>query len=207
MALHSCTLKSSLKFRKKRELNYHRLPFVSYSSYELEIKDYCNVRSEMMLLLRNGELIMGYPIRQPCSVACEVHRTIQNDTYTFSYDPSSSICKSSGHIRYPSFKMEIEFFGCCNGLVLLRHINGFMSHLLILWNPTTNECKKLPDPATEEKVRLMELVEYGIGYDHQIEDFKVVRIAVDRCEVHVYTLKSNSWRKLEDIQSHLFSYF
>ncbi|XP_026420363.1 F-box/kelch-repeat protein At3g06240-like [Papaver somniferum] len=130
----------------------------------------------------------------------------QNDIYTFSYDPLSSTFVGSGHVEYPveSLKMGIEFFGCCNGLIFLRHVNKFNSAVLILWNPTTNECKELPNPPSRLKERLGDFEEYGFGFDYQVEDFKVVRIALGFnkgwCEVQVFSLRSNSWRRLEDIQ-------
>ncbi|KAI3934241.1 hypothetical protein MKW98_009222 [Papaver atlanticum] len=119
----------------------------------------------------------------------------QNDIYTFSYDPSSSTCESS-------------LFWCCNGLDLLRHINKFKSHVLILWNPSTNDCKRLPNPVRRLKKHPVVFEEYGIGYDQQIEDFKIVHIAQDFYnnwdEFQVYTLRSNSWRRPEDIQVDMF---
>ncbi|KAI3838803.1 hypothetical protein MKW92_037123, partial [Papaver armeniacum] len=162
-------------------------------------KGWCN-------LLKNPEFLMRqykHAVEQN-RFSIMFHR--QNDIYTFSYDPSSSTCESSGHVEFPvrSFK-GIEFFGCCHGLVLLKRVN-----VLMLWNPLTNECKKLPNPSTRFKDYLMGFEEYGISYDHQIEDFKVVCLTQDfldnRCEVQVYTLRSNSWRRLEDIQFRMYNY-
>lgn len=99
-----------------------------------------------------------------------------NDIYTFSYDASLSTCEESNHIEYPveSAMYGIEVLGCCNGLVLLKHVNKFNFYVLILWNPTTNECKRIPSPLIEPKsVRRQRYVEYGFGYDEHIEDFKV----------------------------------
>ncbi|KAI3955224.1 hypothetical protein MKW98_020857, partial [Papaver atlanticum] len=98
-----------------------------------------------------------------------------NDVYTFSYDPSSSTCRGINHVTHPvrTYKYGIEFFGCCNGLVLLRHANKYGSNVLILWNPTTNECKKLPFPTFSETEQCMEHTEYGIGYNSRKKDFRV----------------------------------
>ncbi|XP_026431934.1 F-box protein CPR1-like [Papaver somniferum] len=136
----------------------------------------------------------------------------QNDLYTFSYDTSLSTCERNSHIIYPdeSNEKEIEVLGCCNGLVLLRHIDlmddTWLSYvIIILWNPTTNECKRLPNPPTGKQVKDRNYVEYGLGYDEQIKDFKVVHLTQafygrwSACEVHVYTLKENSWTRVDSI--------
>ncbi|RZC81589.1 hypothetical protein C5167_044160 [Papaver somniferum] len=152
-----------------------RLPGKSIARFRCVNKGWCN-------LLKNPEFL-----NTQYKYAVELNRFSlmfhnQNDIYTFSYDPSS-------------------------------HVNSFVLQVLILWNPTTNECKKLPDPATRLKEwPSVVFEEYGIGYDHQIEDFQVVCIAQEFfnnlclwCEVQVYTLRSNSWRRLKDVQADTFS--
>ncbi|XP_026431894.1 F-box protein CPR1-like [Papaver somniferum] len=135
----------------------------------------------------------------------------QNDIYTFSYATSLSTCETTCHIEYPdeSNEKEIEVLGCCNGLVLLRHVDlmndASLSCVIILWNPTMNECKRLPNPTTGKQVKDRNYVEYGLGYDEQIEDFKVVRLTQafygrwSVCDVYVYTLTENSWRRVDSI--------
>ncbi|RZC91938.1 hypothetical protein C5167_021650 [Papaver somniferum] len=134
-----------------------------------------------------------------------------NDVYTFSYDSSLSTCEELSHVEYfdKSNKKQIEVLGCCNGLVLLRHIymlnDTSLSFVLILWNPTTNECKRLPNPPVGKQVKDRNYVEYGFGYDEQIEDFKVVHLTEafhgrwSHCEVYVYTLKGNSWTGVDEV--------
>ncbi|XP_026420332.1 F-box/kelch-repeat protein At3g23880-like [Papaver somniferum] len=130
---------------------------------------------------------------------------------TLSYDPFSSTCEESSHdIRLvESTERGIEFLGCCNGLVLLKHVNKFHSCVLMLWNPCSNECKRVPNPPGASKDRSRMYVEYGLAYDYQIEDFKVVCLAESLnnnwCKVHVYTLKSNSWRRVHGVKMDDFS--
>ncbi|KAI3869298.1 hypothetical protein MKX03_010514 [Papaver bracteatum] len=137
----------------------------------------------------------------------------QNDIYTFSYDTSLSTCERASHVEYPdeSDEKEIEVLGCCNGLVLLRHIDlmddtSLSYVIIILWNPTTNECKRLPNPPTGKQAKDRSYVEYGFGYDEEIEDFKVVHLTEasygrwSRCEVYVYTLKANSWSRVDSVE-------
>ncbi|KAI3936536.1 hypothetical protein MKW92_045636 [Papaver armeniacum] len=126
-----------------------------------------------------------------------------NDVYTFSYDQSSSTCRGINHVTHPvrSYKEGIEFFGCCDGLVLLRHVNKYYSHVLILWNPTTNECKQLPFPTFSETEQCLSYTEYGIGYSTRKKDFRVVAIGnfEGEFEVMVYSLKKNKWKAAEEL--------
>ncbi|KAI3936538.1 hypothetical protein MKW92_045638 [Papaver armeniacum] len=126
-----------------------------------------------------------------------------NDVYTLSYDPSSSTCTDIRHVKHPvkSYHYGIEFFGCCNGLVFLRHVDECHSNVLILWNPTTNEGKKVPFPKFEETEQCLESVEYGIGYSSRAKDFKVVAIGdfEGTYEVMVYSVKKNKWKGVEEL--------
>ncbi|KAI3837792.1 hypothetical protein MKX03_017183, partial [Papaver bracteatum] len=119
-----------------------------------------------------------------------------NNVYTLKYDPSSSTCNDISHVQHRPGNYEdgIEFFGCCNGLVLL------CSNVLILWNPTTNECKKIPSPTFETEQCLL-YAEYGIGYSRRKKDFKVVSIGnlEGTFQVMEYSVKRDKWKRVEDI--------
>ncbi|KAI3914248.1 hypothetical protein MKW98_029252 [Papaver atlanticum] len=128
------------------------------------------------------------------------------DIDTFCYDPSLFTCEEYSHVEYPvkSLGMGIEVFGCCYGLFLLRHVSKFHECVLMLWNPTTNECKRLPNPQAGTKAEGREYEEYGLGYSARIKDFKVVHLTEalqeGMCEVQVYSLKSNSWRRVDNVE-------
>ncbi|KAI3852806.1 hypothetical protein MKX03_028640 [Papaver bracteatum] len=133
-----------------------------------------------------------------------------NDIHTCSYNSSLLTSEGYSHIEYPVESLEtdihwgLQVYGCCFGLVLLRHVDKFNKRVLILWNPTTKECKKLPDPPAGTKAEGREYEEYALGYSAGIEDFKVVHLTQaledGLCEVQVYTLKSNSWRRVDNVE-------
>ncbi|KAI3869300.1 hypothetical protein MKX03_010516 [Papaver bracteatum] len=139
-----------------------------------------------------------------------------NDVYTFSYDSSLSTFEELSHVEYfdKSNKKQIEVLGCCNVYILPLHIymlnDTSLSFVLILWNPTTNECKRLPNPPVGKQVKDRNYVEYGFGYDEQIEDFKVVHLTEafhgrwSHCEVYVYTLKGNLFTGVDTIEIDAF---
>ncbi|KAL0443030.1 UNVERIFIED_CONTAM: F-box protein CPR1 [Sesamum latifolium] len=91
----------------------------------------------------------------------------------------------------------------CNGLVLA------VSDRPVLWNPSTRKLKELPPTPLESpgdvKVYVNEL--YGFGYDSKSDDYKVVKVTEVGdgqdgeylySETKIYSLKSNSWKRVED---------
>ncbi|KAI3995897.1 hypothetical protein MKX01_017094 [Papaver californicum] len=155
-----------------------RLPIKSVSRFRCVDKAWCKLLGSPEFLKMHDKHAMEMNV----NFGLMLHN--HNDVYTFCYDPSSS-----------------TFFGCRNGLVLLRHVNKYYSHVLILWNPTTNECKKVPFPTFHETEQCLDYVEYGIGYNSRRKDFRVVAIGnfEGSFEVMVYSLKKNKWKAAEEL--------
>ncbi|KAG5549738.1 hypothetical protein RHGRI_014888 [Rhododendron griersonianum] len=87
----------------------------------------------------------------------------------------------------------IRNVGCCDGLVCVA-----VGRKVFLWNPSTRKFVTLPD--AEMPYHCGET--FGFGYDESIDDYKVVRFfSSTRCRevpVKVYTLRSDSWRRIGD---------
>ncbi|KAG5549753.1 hypothetical protein RHGRI_014903 [Rhododendron griersonianum] len=85
------------------------------------------------------------------------------------------------------------FVGCCDGLVCIA-----IEREVCIWNPSTRKSKSLPSDGTSCHY----LARYGFGYDDTIDDYKVVGFFGDvskgryEVEVKVYTLRSDSWKKI-----------
>ncbi|KAL5724177.1 hypothetical protein ACHQM5_007469 [Ranunculus cassubicifolius] len=102
----------------------------------------------------------------------------------------------------------VEILGSCNGLLCI----STQDDVICLWNPSTQEFKKLPETPIEflGDAFCCRNVLYGFGYDHTIDDYKVVRVVnyygdgdeIDS-EVKVYTLGSNSWRMVKGVPYHI----
>ncbi|XP_059290600.1 F-box/kelch-repeat protein At3g23880-like [Lycium ferocissimum] len=95
----------------------------------------------------------------------------------------------------------------CNGLFLI--CIGMYNNNLFLWNPSTRKTKKLPFSGNEYS-RCD--VTYGFGYDESNDDYKVVEINgvygihyVYGANLKIYSLKSNSWRRMKKYGDALFS--
>ncbi|KAG5549749.1 hypothetical protein RHGRI_014899 [Rhododendron griersonianum] len=73
---------------------------------------------------------------------------------------------------------------------------------LFLWNPSTRKSKKLPSPNLPPAH--VGLYGFGLGYDASIDDYKVVLMLKDwrsigiALEVKIYTLRTDSWRRIGD---------
>ncbi|XP_009763040.1 F-box protein CPR1-like [Nicotiana sylvestris] len=89
--------------------------------------------------------------------------------------------------------------GSVNGLICL--LIGL--DRLVLWNPSTRKFKQLPDlmPKHTDDYNF----NYGFEYDEVHDDYKVVGIFCTPTHgyVCVYSLKTDSWRRLGDMQGGL----
>ncbi|XP_026384270.1 F-box/kelch-repeat protein At3g06240-like [Papaver somniferum] len=109
------------------------------------------------------------------------------------------------HCPFHYWKCYIHILGVFNGVFCLESD----PELLCIWNPITNEYKKIPElphlpPQIQSLLRpVFSVPTHGFGYDCKTGDYKVVKIITagsDRFyQVRVYTLGTYSLRVLEDI--------
>ena len=89
-----------------------------------------------------------------------------------------------------------HFVGSCNGILCFINYNAPGSNVFYLWNPSIRKFKRLPD-------NQFPVMTFGIGYGSQNNDFKVVGISWTFAkskpppEVGVYSLNSDSWKRVE----------
>ncbi|KAL8544043.1 hypothetical protein ACS0TY_004549 [Phlomoides rotata] len=91
----------------------------------------------------------------------------------------------------------------CNGLILMHSISDTTKYWII-WNPLTSECRRIPMPPLIHHAILSNV---AFGFDCDADDYKVVRIDLlvfletpikFGHRTLVYSLKLDSWRKIED---------
>ncbi|XP_059436434.1 F-box protein CPR1-like [Corylus avellana] len=105
----------------------------------------------------------------------------------------------------------IKIVGHCNGLICLHICPFCCSNIeernkypneIVIWNPLIRKYKKLPFKPIENPDDYE--LKLAFGYDQINDDYKVVRIlkpllaSVSEVCHHVYSLRGNSWRKVED---------
>lgn len=89
-------------------------------------------------------------------------------------------------------KKWVQFIGYSNGMVCVSPA----ADAVFLYNPTTGDSKRLPDPAGGNIYPT-----YGFGFDDLTDDYKVVKLVADTRHLNasVYSLKSDSWRRICDL--------
>ncbi|OVA01221.1 F-box domain [Macleaya cordata] len=136
---------------------------------------------------------------------------VDHDSLSSSLTSSSSSitkCDQVSEIDYPYKTRDyiVEILGPCNGLLCIISDKD----VICIWNPSTKEYKELP---TLEQLEFIPTnlsttrITYGFGYNCNIEDYKLVRIETfyapdpygNSSEVMVYSLRSNSWKSIQDI--------
>ena len=150
------------------------------------------------------------------SLVLRVEGNDQDDVYSLSGDKFDDKVKLDCLIP---FENETYFhffgFGSINGKFLLLPFSG-LRH--VLWKPATQKFKFLPHGPFESYVSarfrfLVASYVHGFGYDSFTDDLKVIRYIVfpdatkRRCKYvgklyfepswEIYSLRSNSWRKLD----------
>ena len=122
--------------------------------------------------------------KELCTVACNNDRTLTQVS----------------RFEIPSFFDKYMIVGFCNGLFCLASREKELCHIIYLWNPSIRMCKKLV--ATRFNRKHNEGASIGFAYDSLNNDFKILRIVCDvmfngpEAEAEIYTLSSDSWRKV-----------
>jgi F-box interacting protein len=103
--------------------------------------------------------------------------------------------------------METDIVGCYGGLVCIQNKT---SRKIVIWNPVIRSFRKLPPelPSHSHSSPLVitGFIVYAFGYDPHKDDYKVLRL-LEFCdlmgilgrnyEVQLYSLRSNSWKKIK----------
>ncbi|KAI8567216.1 hypothetical protein RHMOL_Rhmol02G0103600 [Rhododendron molle] len=97
---------------------------------------------------------------------------------------------------------RVKVWSSCDGLLLVSYDD--YSNLLLL-NPSTRECKKLPAPSVVPNPVGTCWYGYGVGYDSSTDDYNVVMLSccnngsaqINISIVDVYSLKTNAWRTIQ----------
>ncbi|CAI9093292.1 OLC1v1028761C1 [Oldenlandia corymbosa var. corymbosa] len=101
---------------------------------------------------------------------------------------------------------SLFFVGSCNGLLCIFHMRN---EVFYLHNPCTTKLKGLPDSGIHRGYGICR--NFGFGYVRCSDDYKVLglfKILIEslngpvsfKYEFRLYSLKNNSWRKIEDLK-------
>ncbi|OMO91226.1 hypothetical protein COLO4_18536 [Corchorus olitorius] len=102
---------------------------------------------------------------------------------------------------------EADTLSWCRGLLLLsvkRDLKKYYYELL-LWNPSTRECKEVRNPLFIREYHYNRISASALGYDFTLKTHKIVAICKHSRHSHhilVYNVKTNSWTQVEVDEDH-----
>lgn len=125
------------------------------------------------------------------------------DTLLSTVDSEAKNVMQAEELDFPLLK-NLPYYvkGHSDGLLCLV-VNDGDEGMLVVYNPSIQQYRKLPNPADFRSTR--EAI--GIGFDDKIKDYKVVRVPSNYCKmkvpgykpkVEVLELKANTWRQIPD---------
>jgi F-box interacting protein len=180
---------------------FTRLPVKSLLRFRCVSKPFC-------ALIDSHDFIKSHLKR---SIDTKTHLSlILRDSYLYSldFDSLDNLVELDHPLKSEEFGTEV--LGSCDGLLCLY--NG--EEEIAIWNPSTRKYRKLPVEEIEfpDYFTSCQYIIYGMGYDPVRDDYKVVRFiqfygqdvwdSFDS-EVKVYSMKSHSWRRIQDFPYYL----
>uniref|UniRef100_A0A7N2N0R6 F-box domain-containing protein n=1 Tax=Quercus lobata TaxID=97700 RepID=A0A7N2N0R6_QUELO len=116
---------------------------------------------------------------------------------------SDSTLTQISRFEIPSLFEKYSIVGFCNGLFCLASSDNDLNHIIYLWNPSIRMFKKLlATPFTDEDNKKHKSSVVGLAYNSQNNDFKILRLLSvllgpeAKAEVEIYSLSTDSWRKV-----------
>uniref|UniRef100_A0A5B7BIV1 Putative F-box associated interaction domain-containing protein n=1 Tax=Davidia involucrata TaxID=16924 RepID=A0A5B7BIV1_DAVIN len=117
--------------------------------------------------------------------------------YSSLYEPSVDAVELDYPMKNPHNSVWIV--GSCNGLICI----AIEEDDIFIWNPSTRKSKRLPNSGM--RMRYGCFMIYGFGYDDSTDDYKVLgifcvvgNVGSYETEVKIYTLRTDSWRRIQD---------
>jgi len=147
-----------------------------------------------------------------------LHQTVPDDKLVL-YSLSGERFENGTKLDWPNPFEEnepsfvISGSGSINGILCLINYTQPNARV-VLWNPTTQEFLVIPTSPFELVPHMdVDIVRHGFGYDYVTNDYKIIRQVIcyhkididmlyledidDDPFLEIYSLQSNSWRKLE----------
>ncbi|KAI3901270.1 hypothetical protein MKW92_040990 [Papaver armeniacum] len=95
--------------------------------------------------------------------------------------------------------LTVDLFGSCNGIVCLWFQDDDLEQFFCLWNPATNEYKRICE--APERYSYTDIKLYAFVYDSMADDYKfMIGVSSEEqtsemsCLIHLYSLATDSWK-------------
>ncbi|TXG64924.1 hypothetical protein EZV62_011918 [Acer yangbiense] len=117
-----------------------------------------------------------------------------NDASLCHVDPETSLLQQE---PTSSYRPRISWvFESSDGLFCTKMSNP-PDHDFFIYNPSTREYKKIPYMESEESFIMKFNNLYGFGYVESMDDYKFVKIDIERRIVQIFSLRNNSWKTIK----------
>ncbi|KAL4592078.1 hypothetical protein LXL04_005060 [Taraxacum kok-saghyz] len=126
--------------------------------------------------------------KTPC-----MFRTVDSETPQYSLTPWRRLPFEVGYSTW------ISIVASLHGLVCVQRgrSNEARYYDLILWNPLTSDYKKLSKPSSDQQsYNYIKEGRFGLYYSTFEDDYKLICVTLHP-NVYIYSLKTDSWRKVE----------
>lgn len=94
-------------------------------------------------------------------------------------------------------KEEFQIYGSSNGLVCISDQELHQNSRICIWNPSIGKSRTLPN--IEQRLPYTHLITLSFGFHPELNEYKVVRTVhqiKSPSEVEVYTLSTDSWKRI-----------
>ncbi|CAI9772000.1 unnamed protein product [Fraxinus pennsylvanica] len=190
-----------------------RLPVVSLVRFRCVSKSWSAlIDSSYLAQLHLNKSLNDIKSRKMLAVrrVCDWNNVGRDIFYAISFDLGfkfSDVQEIEPPVRYLQTRMS--FIGSCRFLICLRYqFDRYDYEKIVLWNPSARSHRILPFipveiEASQDTKDRPYTFSYGFGYDNVMDDYNVVRLVFDDengdCEVKVYSLKLDTWKKIEKV--------
>ncbi|KAL4599904.1 hypothetical protein ACB092_11G160400 [Castanea dentata] len=169
-------------------------------TWDSSITTPCFISTHLNNLANDNDNGDGYIIHMPWDTNSS-NRAVCTVAFDRTFDRISEI-----EVPFDFPSGSIQIVGSCNGLLCLAHNRGLTTsdNVIYLWNPSIRKFKRLPDSCLPQ-MGYEHLGSSTLGFAYHLEnnDYKVLRISSYfgikphiPDEFEVYTLSSDSWRKV-----------
>ncbi|XP_060215771.1 F-box/kelch-repeat protein At3g23880-like [Lycium barbarum] len=172
---------------------------------------FTSVSKSWLQLISSPDFVKNHMKLTANDKGCSHHRVLFRRLKTnFKFCSFSSLFHKEQTIELLDMDSPVEnpFFstsvvGSVHGLICLftQTREGF------LWNPTTRKCKELPKLQVKLTWDTSSFYNfYGFGYDDSRDDYKILvidylgKISTLRTVVNIYSLRTDSWRTVDELQ-------
>ncbi|CAL5364226.1 unnamed protein product [Camellia sinensis] len=180
-----------------------RLPVKSLFWFKSACKSWCTMISRLQFVKKHLSLITKDDTSNPWRIMIRYpFHKIKSCSLDSFFDRPYGYAVNLNYLL-KTLRLDARIGGSCDALVYVYFVKNY-DDIIYRWNQTTGKRKIFPSFGKG----FILSISYGFGYDSSNDDYKVVRISNfnDSLEVKIYSLRTDSWRKIQDFPSNIIGF-